>query len=219
MPRSLSHSQPSTRQPPPGIGLGPPPGRQQHGQMHVLEQQQLQQRLQQGQVAVHGAPVPGRPAMNGQPPYHLQQQPPPGAPPGMIQPGQPGPAQQQPSGAFPQAGMTPQQQQQQVMIHPPYAHPGGSAQSSPHLQHAPSPYANGRPGPPGVAQRPQQPPQQQARQYSVYELLPGSMGHGPHAPAFAQAMAASGCAGRNPETLNSEEQVSAGRSGLIASSV
>lgn len=95
--------------------------------------------------------------------------------------GPPHPQQQQPGQSpYPQNLPHPLQAQN-------YQHPSrpGSAQSSPNLSHAPHPYGNGRPPPP---------------QQSI-----GVRG-GPQDPAFTQALAAIGLAGRNIEDLNPEEQ-------------
>ncbi|KAK4051129.1 hypothetical protein OIV83_002950 [Microbotryomycetes sp. JL201] len=151
------------------------------GQLHVLEQQQLQQQMQAGRPPIAlarpgngaGSFAPGPSSMHMQ---HLG---------GQLQPGQPN--------ATPFPGQGP--------LHP--AGPG-SAQSSPRVQPAPHPLANGR-GPP-IMVAPGQSPGNRIPP-NVHEVLPGSSGQGPLAPAFAQSMAALGLSGRDPESLTIDEQM------------
>ncbi|GAA6012924.1 hypothetical protein JCM10207_008379 [Rhodosporidiobolus poonsookiae] len=129
LPRSLAHPSRAASQ------AGAPP-RAQFNQMHVLEQQELQNQMQQrGRVQqVHiQRGVPGQPPQPGYPP-------------------------QGPQPPHPQQGGPPPQGQM-----PPYPpqnpHQPPSAHSSPHMVPASHPYANGRP--PGPPQHPHQgmPPQ------------------------------------------------------------
>ncbi|GAA6012346.1 hypothetical protein JCM11491_007103 [Sporobolomyces phaffii] len=179
LPRSLAH-------PPRPNSTNPPPhARTNYSQMHVLEQQELQNQMQQRgrvQQMVQGGPRPA--GMPQQPPtpggsgpsyapspvpqqqqQQQQQQPPPSS-------------QSHPSG-MPQAGMQSyppgSSQPQLAQQRPPSAH------SSPHVVPASHAYANGR-------------PQQMANGQ------PGQMGN-----ALVQALAAVGLPGRDPETLSQEE--------------
>ncbi|KAM0787641.1 hypothetical protein ACM66B_003705 [Microbotryomycetes sp. NB124-2] len=153
------------------------------GQLHVLEQQQLQQQMQAGRPPVALARPGNNPGSFAQGPAQMHMQPMGG--PSQMPPGQP-------SSASPFAG-------QPTM----YPQGPGSAQSSPRVQPAPHPLANGR-GPPVMSTQGQQPASRLPP--PVHEVLPGSSGQGPLAGAFAQSMAAVGLSGRDPESLNVDEQ-------------
>ncbi|GAA5886992.1 hypothetical protein JCM5296_005217 [Sporobolomyces johnsonii] len=181
LPRSLAH-------PPRSNSTHPPshPPRANYSQMHVLEQQELQNQMQQRGRAQQQ--VPGQ-----QRPLSAQQAPPPqvgGYPPSASQQQQPPPHSGQPQGmpsGIPQPLMQP---------YPPQQNPQqpGSAHNSPLPIPASHPYANGRPqGPPG---------QQQQQQ-----MMQGGQGLGPGqmSSALAQAMAAVGLPGRDPDSLSPEE--------------
>ncbi|GJN89151.1 hypothetical protein Rhopal_002125-T1 [Rhodotorula paludigena] len=178
LPRSLAHPP----RPPNASysAVGPP--RANYGQMHVLEQQELQSQMQQrgrvqqlqGGLPPRSVSGPGGGYLPNPPPGQQQQQY--GSP--MSQP-PPGNSQQQPhapGGVQPPLMGPPHYQQPQQ---PPPGPP--SSAGSPHMVPASHPYANGRQqGPPGA---------------------PGGSAN----PAFQAAMAAVGLAGRDPEMLSNEE--------------
>lgn len=180
LPRSLAHPP----RPPNASysAVGPP--RANYGQMHVLEQQELQSQMQQrgrvqqlqGGLPPRSVSGPGGGYLPNPPPGQQQQQY--GSP--MSQP-PPGNSQQQPhapGGVQPPLMGPPHYQQPQQ---PPPGPP--SSAGSPHMVPASHPYANGRQqGPPGA---------------------PGGSAN----PAFQAAMAAVGLAGRDPEMLSNEEHV------------
>ncbi|GAA5861118.1 hypothetical protein JCM8547_008041 [Rhodosporidiobolus lusitaniae] len=172
LPRSLAH--PPRAAPP--THAGPP--RAQYSQMHVLEQQELQNQMQRGQA---GHPQFRRMTNpNGGPP-------PPGGygPPGSQALPPPPSASGHPQGP-PQHGQNPAQPL--IQTYPPQNphQPPSSIHSSPHMVAA-SPYSNGRPPGPPV-------------QGGMQQHAPGSMSQ-----AMANAMAAVGLGGRDPESLSQEE--------------
>ncbi|GAA5825713.1 hypothetical protein JCM11251_000346 [Rhodosporidiobolus azoricus] len=182
LPRSLAHPP----RPPPSQAGGPP--RAQYSQMHVLEQQELQNQMQRGrvqQVQVQRAGPGGQPPPPGA--YG-----PPGsqAPPHMHAGPSQGPLPPQHGGNVPQPLMPP---------YPPQnPHQPPSVQSSPHMVNA-SPYTNGR-----------IPPQQQGQQIGMGPPPPqqqqqGQQGQGPMSAAMASAMNAVGLGGRDPDSLSQEE--------------
>ncbi|GAA5916280.1 hypothetical protein JCM6882_005068 [Rhodosporidiobolus microsporus] len=181
LPRSLAHPP----RPPPAQAGGPP--RAQYSQMHVLEQQELQNQMQRGrvqQVQVQRAGPGGQP-------------PPPGAygPPGSQAPlamhagPSQGPLPPQHGGNVPQPHMPP---------YPPQnPHQPPSVHSSPHMVAA-SPYTNGRIPPPQQGQQQMgMPPQQQQQQQQQQQ--------GPMSAAMTSAMNAVGLGGRDPDSLSQEE--------------
>ncbi|GAA5909859.1 uncharacterized protein JCM6883_003117 [Sporobolomyces salmoneus] len=180
LPRSLAHPpRPNSTNPPPNV-------RANYSQMHVLEQQELQNQMQQRgrvQQMVQGGPRP-----SGMPP---QQPPTPGgsgpayAPSPLPQQQQqqqqltPSSSQSHPPGMPGQPGMQPyppnSSQPQIAQQRPPSSH------NSPHIVPASHPYANGRP-------------------QQVGNGPPNQVGN-----ALAQALAAVGLPGRDPDTLSPEE--------------
>ena len=190
LPRSLTH--------PP---RGPPTGEGGPGPRYVANPGQMGRPMQPGE--------PGRPLPPGSrpPPGPAQQvyhQP----PPGFSQPGGPSHLQGGPPHPHAQAplALAPGMQQGQPypsglpQQHPlqAYPQPPGSAHSSPHLAHMAPPF-RGQPG------GPPPPSLQQQRQQEM------SQNHGQM--VFAQAMSQVGLGGRDPESLNPEEQVRSSCSG------
>ncbi|GAA5967674.1 hypothetical protein JCM3765_005848 [Sporobolomyces pararoseus] len=174
LPRSLAH--------PPRPNSTNPPGhvRANYSQLHVLEQQELQNQMQQrGRVQQMVQGGPPRPAgMPPQPPT------PGGSGPAYAPSPAPSQQQQQPPSSQPHPPGMPQQgmqgypqnaSQPQIPQRPPSSH------NSPHIVPASHAYVNGRPQQVGNGQ-------------------PGQMGN-----ALSQALAAVGLPGRDPETLSPEE--------------
>ncbi|GAA5848129.1 hypothetical protein JCM3766R1_000461 [Sporobolomyces carnicolor] len=176
LPRSLAHP------PRPNSTNAPPHVRANYSQMHVLEQQELQNQMQQRgriQQMVQG----------GARPSGMPQQPPTPGGSGPAYAPSPLPQQQQqpqlaPSGQPLPSGMA----QPGMQPYPPGSSQGQIAQprppsshSSPHIVPASHPYANGRPPQVGNGQ-------------------PVQVGN-----ALAQALAAVGLPGRDPDTLSPEE--------------
>lgn len=186
------------------------------GQMHVIQQQQLQDQLQaRGPTPNSGMP-PGGMRLSLQQQQQQQQQhqqhqqmqqqqqfhpPPPPSTPGPQQmhsqypQSQPPTPQQQQNQYAPNSQQPPgpQSYQQQQGYHQP-SRPS-SAQSSPHLAHTPHPFANKPPGPNGGGPNGQ--------------LQGRDPNHGMQiSPAFMQALATIGLGGRDPESLSAEEHVS-----------
>lgn len=204
LPRSLAHpartasasgpphpSTPNSALPPPGT----PSGQRLSysavpGQMLALQQQQQLQEQLQGR----GMPPPGlggRPVPLQQQPYHVQSQP--------QGPGPPPPQSPVPQGPAYPPNPTLQQHTLQSYAgqpQPPQPQPSqpSSNQSSPHVFHAPHPYANGAGGANGAVN--------------------GRLGPGPGQPSpvpmsqpLLQAMAAIGLSGRDPASLTPDEEV------------